>query len=312
MQKNHKNISIFLFHRVSAEKDSIWPPIQPKLFEEIITYLNKRYSIVQLENFMLNAETKESKKPYCSIVFDDGYKDYINYSLPILKKYNSPSSMYVVTNSVYSSLPPWTYVINYLFTKTKRNYIEIDSTFLPENLRKFSWTNENQKIAYVKKLSPHLKKIINLERNSIYEQLLYQFNDTELPYGLIMSWNDVREIMHNGTEVGSHTVSHPLLSQTLYTSRIYTELENSAKVIEKETGKFPLSISYPFGDSDYRVIKSAKEIGYTIGLGVKAQSFNSHKNDVFNIPRIELYNENFYKSKLRMNGYLQKFKDIFS
>jgi peptidoglycan/xylan/chitin deacetylase (PgdA/CDA1 family) len=309
--KNNRDIKIFLFHRVSPEKDSIWPPMHPELFEEVIKYLNKIFHIVKLEDYLLNDDVQISKnKKAAAVVFDDGYKDFMNYGLPILQKYNIPSSMYVVTNSVYQNIPPWTYVINYLFTHTQRNYIELESSFIPENLKTFNWTNEKQKISYVKKLSPYLKGIINLERTSIYDQILEQFNDVELPYGKMLSWKEINEIIGEGCEIGSHSVSHPLLSQSLYSDRIKHELELSAQIIFKETGKYPISISYPFGDCDYRVIKMAKEIGYKIGLGVNPRGNFQNAPDLFNIPRIELFNESFIKTKLRINGTLQYVKNL--
>lgn len=311
MNYKGKNIKTFLFHRVSPEKDEIWPPMSPYLFEEIIKHLNKKYDFVQLENNIVNDEKYSHRKPICAIVFDDGYRDFLNYALPILKKYNCPSSMYVVTNSVYNNIPPWTYVINYLFSNTNRNYLELDSSFIPESLKKISWSNDIQKYSVVKKLSPFLKTVINIERTSIYDQIVDQFNDVELPYGKMLSWKEINSLITDGVEIGSHSVSHPVLSQALYSSRIEYELSQSAKIIQKETGKFPIAISYPFGDCDYRVMKLAQKTGYKIGLGVTNKLENIDYENVFNIPRVELYNESLWKSKLRISGTLQKVKSFF-
>ena len=47
-----------------------------------------------------------------------------------------------------------------------------------------------------------------------------------------------------------------------------------------------------------------------MGLTVFPKEFSTNE-DQFEIPRIELYSEPFYKSRLRINGRLQALKNIF-
>ena len=92
---------IFLFHRVNEIKDEFWPPIRPKTFENLIKRFTKKYHIVNLEDYLRGEfDKKINNEKMASIVFDDGYKDFINYALPILKKFEIKPSMYVVTNTV--------------------------------------------------------------------------------------------------------------------------------------------------------------------------------------------------------------------
>ena len=77
-------LKVFLFHRVHPQRDLMWDPIDPLHFDYIIQKLSKQYSLVQFENFVMNGIAKKSDKPVASVVFDDGYRDFIQYSLIII------------------------------------------------------------------------------------------------------------------------------------------------------------------------------------------------------------------------------------
>jgi peptidoglycan/xylan/chitin deacetylase (PgdA/CDA1 family) len=298
-------IKIFLFHRVSPVRDFLWNPMEPELFEKIIIHLNKNYELVPLEQTLLGNYQPLGKKPLCAITFDDGYKDFLNYAFPVLQKYKAPSSMYVVTDCVDDDLPPWTYIINHLFINTSKLSIDLNLPDYPPSLHDRKWKTKEERISYAKKLSPFLKKIDYDEKKSIYQRIREEFNDVELPKGLMMSWNDIKEVHLNGCEIGSHSCSHPLLANKTNVDEIRKELTESGKKIESNINKFPLTISYPFGSYNETVKTIAQNAGYKIGVAVHPSTFDSSKHNLFEVPRIELYDEPFFKSRLRISGIIE-------
>jgi len=72
------------------------------------------------------------------------------------------------------------------------------------------------------------------------------------------TWEQIKEMSENGQEIASHTVSHSDLT-TLSDEKIKYELETSKKIIEAKIGKPVISLSYPAGKYDNRVIEIAKE-----------------------------------------------------
>ncbi|MEO8761003.1 MAG: polysaccharide deacetylase family protein [Bacteroidia bacterium] len=304
------NIKVFLFHRISPDIDPIWPPITPTHFEKIIQYLKRNFEIVPLENTILGNYKPTKSKKLCAITFDDGYKDFVEYAMPIIRKQNVPASMYVITDCVDANLPPWTFIFNHLLLNTKRSSIEINSIEIPDKLKKVSWKNTQEKINIINLFSPVLKRISDKERESVMQQIQTQIKDVDSPHNLMMNWDDIRAIKNIGIEIGSHSANHPPLSSDLRLDDVRHELKRSGEEIERETGKFPLAISYPFGMYSNESKKIAKEVGYKIGLTVSPKSY-IFGEDQFEIPRIELYSEPFYKTRLRMNGQLQSLKNIF-
>lgn len=303
-------IKIFLFHRINPKDDDFWSPMPPKQFERTLKYLKRRFKIVSLEE-ILNKELKNTtnNQPLAAVVFDDGYKDFLDFAYPILKKMDIPSSMYIVTDSVNKGMPPWTYMLDFSFAKTKVLSLNIDTDILPSHLKLTEWKSDKERIAYGKALKPFLKKLSNRDREGIFNQVIKDFNDIEFPEDLMLSWEEIKYLHNNGVTIGSHSVTHPLLGSIKKEEEIEHELKTSFNIIEKEIGK-PLSISYPIGSYNEVVKKIAQKVGYKYGLAVNHTIYDSNINDNYEIPRIDVYTENYYKSILRMSGILGKIKSI--
>jgi peptidoglycan/xylan/chitin deacetylase (PgdA/CDA1 family) len=78
-----------------------------------------------------------------------------------------------------------------------------------------------------------------------------------------LGWHDLRALRDAGWEVGSHTVTHPLLTR-LDEPALGSELEDSRRRLDQELGACT-SIAYPYGQADARVAARAQEAGYEVG-----------------------------------------------
>ena len=99
-----------------------------------------------------------------------------------------------------------------------------------------------------------------------------EWQDTEHAGELrCMSWDDLRALADDGWEIGSHTCSHPFLTQ-LDDDALERELSRSKEVCEHEIGRPCVSIAYPYGDCDARVAAAARRAGYGLGLTFATRS----------------------------------------
>lgn len=87
------------------------------------------------------------------------------------------------------------------------------------------------------------------------------------PQLLCMDWEQLRALAADGWEIGSHTCSHPRLSQ-LEEAQIATELRESRRICEERMGTPCTSIAYPYSDYDDRVVRAAAEAGYRFACTV--------------------------------------------
>jgi peptidoglycan/xylan/chitin deacetylase (PgdA/CDA1 family) len=76
-----------------------------------------------------------------------------------------------------------------------------------------------------------------------------------------MSWDEVRALDAAGWEIGSHTRTHPRLTQ-LDEESLAEELTGSRRDCEQRLGKACLTLAYPYGDFDSRVVAAAEAAGY--------------------------------------------------
>ena len=101
-----------------------------------------------------------------------------------------------------------------------------------------------------------------------------------------MTWDQLGELERSGWEVGSHTRSHPRLSQVADDAELADELEGSKRVCEERLGHPCDSIAYPYGDHDERVVEAAGRAGYRYGLTLPARL---HAERELAWPRVGVY-----------------------
>lgn len=79
--------------------------------------------------------------------------------------------------------------------------------------------------------------------------------DTDEGY---MTAEQIMALVEYGAEIGSHTVTHPRLTQ-VDASRVATEMADSRETLEALVGKPVTEFAYPWGDHDAQVMDQARE-----------------------------------------------------
>lgn len=93
---------------------------------------------------------------------------------------------------------------------------------------------------------------------------------------IALTWSQILEMSRNGFTIGSHTIHHSDLtqpkegeSQSEYAARIEKELAGSKQALDRKLGQSTWVLAYPYGKYDQKVVASARQAGYTMGLSVK-------------------------------------------
>lgn len=100
-----------------------------------------------------------------------------------------------------------------------------------------------------------------------------------------LGWDELAALAERGWEIGSHTVSHPRLTQ-LDDRRLAAELADSKRAIEKRLGRPCTSIAYPYGDEDRRVVAAAGLAGYAAAAALPGRP---HGDERLRWPRVGAY-----------------------
>jgi peptidoglycan/xylan/chitin deacetylase (PgdA/CDA1 family) len=106
---------------------------------------------------------------------------------------------------------------------------------------------------------------------------------TERP-GRMLSWSQIVEAAHAGIEIGAHSRQHPQLDQ-LPEKLLREELYTSKVELEDKLGSTVTGLAYPFGYSNSRVRRVARDAGHGYGCAV-SNIVMSSKSDPLALPRL--------------------------
>ena len=99
--------------------------------------------------------------------------------------------------------------------------------------------------------------------------------------------------------IGSHSVSHPLLSKCSKAG-LANELVNSKKYLESIIERPVKYLAYPSGDYNEKVINAVKESGYELAFGI--DKINNLGQLNYEIPRIGIYSSEIPYLAAKLSG----------
>ena len=102
----------------------------------------------------------------------------------------------------------------------------------------------------------------------------------------MMSREQIREIADLGFEIGSHTMTHPRLTE-LSDDQLAQELTDSKKALEDIIGREVTAFSYPYGNRDTRVIRAVAAAGYSTAVSTRLGTVTEGIS-AFEIPRANI------------------------
>ncbi|HEY9228140.1 MAG TPA: polysaccharide deacetylase family protein, partial [Gemmatimonadaceae bacterium] len=93
---------------------------------------------------------------------------------------------------------------------------------------------------------------------------------------LWMNWGQIRELQDAGMTIGSHSRTHPLLTDLRVS--LQDEIDDSRADIKRMTGKLPAFFAYPYGAWDPRSMAQVEAAGYRAGRALPGGPWNSPTN----------------------------------
>ncbi len=101
-----------------------------------------------------------------------------------------------------------------------------------------------------------------------------------------MDWSELGSLAEAGWEIGSHTHTHPHLTE-LDDEALADELARSRHECEDKLGRACGSLAYPYGDHDGRVVAATAGAGYSFAGTLPARL---HPLEPLRVPRVGIYN----------------------
>lgn len=108
----------------------------------------------------------------------------------------------------------------------------------------------------------------------------------DVPRLPLLDWDEVRSLRRGGMEIGSHTLTHPPLTQ-IPAVQAEEEIAKAKAVIERELQQPVCSFAYPYGDYNAEVRARVAAL-YSSACGTRLGFAGKH-SDLFALERIDAY-----------------------
>ncbi|HKC85820.1 MAG TPA: polysaccharide deacetylase family protein [Blastocatellia bacterium] len=260
---------ILTYHRFSADEYDDDGKTPARVFAEQLEYLTAHYDVVPLSQIV---ERITAREPFPSglaaVTIDDGYRDAYEVAYPLLRRYGVPASLFVVTEFADRRAWIWTDKARFLTQQAapQRLTLKIQESELRLELNgATSRRDASERVNSVIKRLPDESKEEVIERLSL--ALGVAIPQTPPEEFSSVTWDQAREMDANGVEIGSHTLTHPILTN-VGDERLRKELSGSKSRLEGVLGHQVDQFCYPNGDNDERVQCEVARAGYRAAVTV--------------------------------------------
>lgn len=301
---NSDSLTVLNYHRIDdpfrTSFNTFKPNVSatPNMFAKQMAYLSQKYNVVSGKEIAGWVNEGSKLPPNAAVItFDDGYYDNLANAYPVLKTYNLPAIIFLTTDFIDSSQPFYWDVIAYAFENSPKDHADIpllgERHWIDVESRKIIM---DEWIAVAKTLPESDKK------KNVYQipDILHVSIPDNLSADLALTWSHIRLMSENGIEMGSHTVSHPILTR-ISLEDVEVELEKSKNRIETEINSSVASFAYPNGqynDFNDDIVERVKRAGYQIAFTLLPgpARYSNVRKEPFTIRRIFLsYKDSFPK-----------------
>lgn len=292
--------SILMYHRISSARVDPWGlSVSPKNFGSQLDVLSRRATVLPIPDFVTRLCHGEISRDCVAITFDDGYADNFTHAAPLLKSFRIPATIFVTVGTLGRRTPAWWDELVDLVWNA--GAVEGEVVIRGERYR-LKLAGECQQEsrhwrAWQRAQTPH-QEIYNglwgaLRSAGIQEQqaalaeirLLCQSSPDNADGSLPLSVEQMRDLISQGIEIGSHGLTHcDLTQQPSSVKRV--EIEDSKLRCEQLVGQPTLGFAYPHGECDPECKQLAAAAGYEFACGTGGKKVRIDSFDRFALPRI--------------------------
>ncbi len=304
-QHRGKKLIVLMYHRVLPKTDQRYEleepgmVVTPETLELHMQFLSQsRHPVLKIEEWLA---LPEIDKPNCAfaVTFDDGWLDNYEYAFPILRRYNIPSTVYLVSDFIGKKTPFWpNKILKILINENEYG------------------AKEYEKLVDLIGFTPNS----NLDRDGIADIIkrLKRYSDSQIIDALetvpldervpdMINLSQLSDCVKNyGVEIGSHTRTHKRLTENLGADELRQEIEVSREILEGHSLGEISGFCYPNGDyckAALEYVRQNYEYAVTTKRGFNyAKSFDKHE-----LLRIGVHDDvsnTVTKFKAKLSGWL--------
>lgn len=266
---------VFMFHRFGAEQSA--GLLTPGEIRHFVNRVREACDFVSMADLVDEMRSRHSRRrPLAAFTVDDGYADFYKVAAPVLRDLNVPATVFCTAGFVDERCWLWWDALRYLIDRCPDGDLEVSIgdevvsvTVGAEASREHAWSCLADRL--VRNNSARARVLQELE----------QVVGAPLPKVPVeefapMSWQQLREVVSAGFEVGGHTATHAFLPELPYTELV-EEVEGGKRLLESKLNVEVPTFAYPNGmeyDVSELVMRVVQEAGFRAAVVAYPRPFS--------------------------------------
>jgi peptidoglycan/xylan/chitin deacetylase (PgdA/CDA1 family) len=296
-------LSIFIYHRVLAAPDPLFPDeIDARRFEQQLALIQRHFRLLPLADAAAALRAGTLPARAACITFDDGYADNADIALPILQRHGAPATFFVASGFLNGGRM-WNDTVIELVRRVPKGELDLRSL----GYGSYPLDDAPSYRGAIFALIDALKYVPLWERQAKVDQLVAHVG-LALPDDLMMSSDQVRLLHRSGMEIGGHTVNHPIIAR-LDSAAAYSEIVKGKQALEELIGTRLRLFAYPNGKpgQDYLAehVAMVKQLGFEAAVST-SWGAASRASDPFQLPRFTPWDHGQLRFLLRLMQNLRR------
>jgi peptidoglycan/xylan/chitin deacetylase (PgdA/CDA1 family) len=258
------------------------------MLERQVEWVARRFDVVSLDELGRRLETGEERgRPAAAVTFDDGYVGVYEQAFPLLQRKGIPAAAFVVTETVGR---PQLQLYDKLYLLLQQALPVL--RYSPERLRALLEARDvepgplgrgplGDAFALMRRLFTTLPQH-KLRRAIEALETVAVVRDGDYPDLRSLSWEMVETMAAAGWTIGSHTQTHPLLTEES-PRRVANQAVGSLKTLQDKLGRPIHHFAYPDGRHNPAVVAAVAQAGYRYGYGTCL--YRDPQHPLLTIPR---------------------------
>ncbi|CAN5901163.1 polysaccharide deacetylase family protein [soil metagenome] len=251
--RQNSTAAILTFHRLVDDRDEYLlkgPTVQShaRIFEQVVAVLARYYSIISLNDIVAHLKSDEPfARDSVAIVFDDGYEDNFRLGLPVLTRYGVPATVFIAAGFIDRKDLMWTDRVEQGLLQTRRQGIDLGCLGLELPYQYLPLQTRGHRIRATIIMSQILKdlNVSDLAGTLRKFEAMLGTDPSNYPRRM-MTWGEVRALADSGIDIGSHGVSHAILTKLGF-QEACGEIRVSKAIIEDKIQRPVRHFAYPNG-----------------------------------------------------------------
>lgn len=264
---------IVMYHNFSGPNSTDPDALNLEGIRRQFDYLRRHYRVVPLLELAERLASGRKLDRYTvALTIDDGRRSCYEFLFPLVKEFKFPATFFVVSSFIRGEDWIWTDKVIWL-TEQPKPPEELAAGKLENTFRSLNRIRPEERNAQIKAMASSVGVTIPSSAPAKYSSC---------------SWGELREMADSGLmEIGSHTVTHPILS-SVTDEESRDELVRSRAQIEEGIGRRVRSFCFPNGmPGDFRPsqVRQVADAGYDCSV-IADFGMVSNSSDRYQLPRI--------------------------